>query len=227
MKITWIGQAGLLFETETAKVIVDPYLSDSVEKIQPHNYRRTAVDRRFLDITPDLLLFTHVHLDHYDTETAPVYLARDKKMTVLGPTSVWGEARKNGGVHNYVCFDRGTVWTEKGLRFTAVKAEHSDSYAIGIIIEDLSDGKKYYVTGDTLYNHSVFADIPDDIYAVFLPINGVGNNMNAVDASEFAKRVGAKYSVPIHFGMFDELTGDIFVADNRVVPTVYQEIKLD
>lgn len=227
MKITWLGQAGLLFETENATVIVDPYLSDSVEKIQPQNYRRTPIDKKYLDITPDLLLFTHVHLDHYDTETAPVYFARDKKMTVLCPNSVWSEARKNGGVHNYVCFDRGTVWTEKGLRFTAVKATHSDFSAIGIIIEDLLDGKKYYITGDTLYNNDIFEDLPDDIYAIILPINGVGNNMNATDAAEFAKRVGAKYSVPVHFGMFDELSPECFKADNRVIPTVYEEIKFN
>ena len=227
MKITWLGQAGLMLETPEATVIIDPYLSDSVEKIQPQNYRRVAVDKRFLEIKPDLLLFTHVHLDHYDTETAPIYLASEKKMTVLCPTSVWSEARKNGGVHNYVCFDRGTVWTEKGLRFTAVKAEHSDSYAIGFIIEDLSDGKKYYVTGDTLYNHNIFADLPDGLYAIILPINGVGNNMNVTDAMDFAKRSGAKYAVPVHFGMFDQLSPECFKLDNRVIPTVYEEIQFN
>jgi len=226
MKITWLGQAGLMLETPTATVIIDPYLSNSVEKIQPQNYRRVAVDKSFLGVKPDFLLFTHVHLDHYDTETAPIYLANEKKMTVLCPESVWGEARKNGGVHNYVRFDRGTVWTEKELRFTAVGATHSDNAAIGIIIEDLSDGKKYYITGDTLYNHGIFTDLPDDLYAIFLPINGVGNNMNATDAAAFAKRSGAKYSIPLHFGMFDELSPECFKAENRIIPEIYKEIKL-
>ncbi|MBQ9116475.1 MAG: MBL fold metallo-hydrolase [Clostridia bacterium] len=226
MKITWIGQAGLLFETDKVKIIVDPYLSDSVFKVNPANYRRVPVDERFLAIEPDYLLFTHDHLDHYDPETAPVYLERAHKMTVLCPESVWGEARKHGGVHNYVCFDRGTVWTADGLRFTAVKATHSDFSAIGIIIEDLSDGRKYYITGDTLYNHGIFSDLPDDLYAIFLPINGVGNNMNATDAAEFAKRSGAKYAVPIHFGMFDQLSPEAFQCENRVIPEIYKEIKL-
>ena len=216
-----------MLETPGATVIIDPYLSDSVEKIQPQNYRRVAVDKRFLEVKPDLLLFTHVHLDHYDTETAPIYLASEKKMTVLCPTSVWSEARKNGGVHNYVCFDRGTVWTERGLRFTAVAATHSDFSAIGIIIEDLSDGKKYYITGDTLYNHGIFSDLPDDLYAIFLPINGVGNNMNATDAADFARRSGAKYAVPLHFGMFDQLSPECFVTDNRIIPEIYKEINFN
>lgn len=32
MKITWLGQAGLLFETGETTILVDPYLSNSVEK---------------------------------------------------------------------------------------------------------------------------------------------------------------------------------------------------
>ena len=35
MKITWLGQAGLLIQTQGVKVMIDPYLSDSVEKINP------------------------------------------------------------------------------------------------------------------------------------------------------------------------------------------------
>ena len=35
VKITWIGQAGLLIETPENVIIIDPYLSDSVEKIEP------------------------------------------------------------------------------------------------------------------------------------------------------------------------------------------------
>ena len=30
MKVTWLGQAGLLIETNGTKIMIDPYLSDSV-----------------------------------------------------------------------------------------------------------------------------------------------------------------------------------------------------
>ena len=46
MKITWLGQAGLLFESNGIKLIADPYLSDSVEKINPQNFRRVPVKDR-------------------------------------------------------------------------------------------------------------------------------------------------------------------------------------
>ena len=35
MKVTYLGQAGLLFEKRGFKIMIDPYLSDSVEKINP------------------------------------------------------------------------------------------------------------------------------------------------------------------------------------------------
>ena len=52
MKITWLGQAGLLFETENASVIVDPYLSDSCGKSNPASHRRVPVDEKFLKMHP-------------------------------------------------------------------------------------------------------------------------------------------------------------------------------
>ena len=227
MKITWLGQAGLLFEKNGKTVMIDPYLSDSVVKVNPLNFRRVPVEEKFFDMTPDVMIFTHDHLDHFDPETAPRFFAKtDKQMLVLCPASVWQKARTHGGGHNYVQFDRFTEWTAYGMRFSAVHAEHSDPYAIGVVIEDLEDGKKYYVTGDTLYNKKVFADLPDDIDVIFLPINGVGNNMNEVDAVRFFKASGAKVAVPLHVGMFDEKTPDMFDAEPRVLPEIYKEIKL-
>ena len=227
MKITWLGQAGLLFEKNGKTVMIDPYLSESVVKVNPLNFRRVPVEEKFFDMTPDVMIFTHDHLDHFDPETAPRFFAKtDKQMLVLCPASVWQKARTHGGGHNYVQFDRFTEWTAYGMRFSAVHAEHSDPYAIGVIIEDLEDGKTYYVTGDTLYNKKVFADLPDDIDVIFLPINGVGNNMNEVDAMRFFKASGAKVAVPLHVGMFDEKTPDIFKAEPRVLPEIYKEIKL-
>ena len=77
MKITWLGQAGLLMETEHCRVMVAPYLSSGVEKINPKNYRRVPVDPAFLACQPDILLLTHDHLDHLDPETLAHYLSKD------------------------------------------------------------------------------------------------------------------------------------------------------
>ena len=222
MEVTWLGQAGLLFAHEGRKILIDPYLSDSVKKINPANYRRVPVDESLFDINPDMLIFTHSHLDHYDPETAPRFIKQESKMTVLAPKSVWDEVRKIGGDNNYVLFNRHTVWTQNGIRFRAVLAAHSDPTPIGVIIDD--GEKKYYVTGDTLYNEDIFEDIPEDVDVMFLPVNGVGNNMNMADAKEFCKKVNPKMAVPMHVGLFDELKGSDFDYEPKTVPEFYKEI---
>ena len=223
-RITWLGQAGLLFEFDGLTVMIDPYLSDSVKEIEPQNYRRVPVDESFFDIKPDILIFTHNHLDHYDPETVKRFLTADSGITVLSPRSVWERVRAFGGNNNFVCFNRHTSWTENGVTFTAVKAEHSDLCAIGVVIN--TGSKKYYVTGDTLYNEEMFSALPKDIYAVFLPINGVGKNMNMTDAARFVEKINPKYAVPIHIGMFDSISPNDFVCDKKVVPEIYKEIEL-
>lgn len=224
MKITWLGQAGLLFDTGKTKVMIDPYLSNSVEAINPNNWRRVAVDESLFAIKPDVMLFTHNHLDHYDPDTVKRFITADTQMLVLAPSSVWGEVRKIGGKNNFVLFDRHTLWTENDISFYAVKAQHSDAFAIGVVIK--AEGKTYYVSGDTLYSTEIFSDLPEDIDVAFLPVNGMGNNMNMTDAAAFAQKIGAKQVVPLHIGLFDELTAEGFDIPNKVVPQFYKEIAL-
>ena len=98
MKVTWLGQAGLLFETNGKIIIVDPYLSNSVEKIEPQNYRRVAVEEKFLQIKPNIILLTHNHLDHTDLETLCYYLGTESEVTVLASGNAWQNVRKAFGI---------------------------------------------------------------------------------------------------------------------------------
>ena len=87
-----------------------------------------------------------------------------------------------------------------------------------------AEGKTLYVTGDTLYNTEVLADLPEAVDVIFLPVNGAGNNMNAGDAADFAARCGAKWAVPMHTGLLDDLKPDIYTAENRILPEIYKEL---
>ncbi len=224
MKVIWLGQAGLLFDLDGVRVMVDPYLSNSVERLEPKNYRRQPIDESFFDIKPDILVLTHNHLDHTDPETLKKLFSRHNGICVLASGNAWQTVRKFGGDNNYVRFNRGTVWTEKGIRFEAVHAEHSDDKAVGVIIS--YDGKSYYITGDTLYSKKVIKDINVPIDVVFLPINGVGNNMNMTDAARFAREIKAKTAVPVHFGMFDSINVGKFNFKNKIIPEIYKEISV-
>lgn len=224
MKITWLGQAGLLFETDNKKIVIDPYLSDSCERLNPSSYRRVPVKEEFLKIEPDVVICTHNHQDHYDEDTLDNYLKTEKSVLCIVPPSCFTPIRKYGKHHNYVYFPRHTQWTEGSIRFTAVKAVHSDPEAIGIIIE--AEGKTYYITGDTLYNTEIFEDLPQNIDVLFMPVNGVGNNMNFTDAKCFADKVNAKKTVPMHVGMLDDNSLSAFTYKNAVIPEIYKEIIL-
>ena len=226
MKVTWLAQAGLLFENDNVKIMVDPYFSDSVGKLNEKKHRRIPVCEKYFDVTPDVLIITHDHLDHLDPETIEVLLKKaTKPITFLACENAFNKLVKYGGGHNYVLLAPHSVWSQGGVTFYSVKAEHSDRTAVGFILDD---GKKtYYVSGDTLYNYDVIDDVLDLVeggvdYA-FLPINGVGNNMNAKDAADFAYEIGAKCAVPLHYGLFDSLDPAEFDFEDSLILMPYEE----
>ena len=230
MKVTWLTQAGLLFDTGKIKIMVDPYLSNSVaEQLEPEKYRRMPVDESVFDIKIDMLLITHDHLDHLDPETLERFLKNDgSSITVLAGENAYKKLRGFGGKHNYVLLTPHSVWSEGGVTVYSVHAEHSDRTAVGFIIDDGKD--TFYVSGDTLYNYDVIDDVldlvEDGVSYAFLPINGVGNNMNASDAADFAYEIGAKCAVPIHYGLFDNIDPEVFDFEDKMLLTPYTETKL-
>ena len=229
MKVTWITQAGLLFDNGKMKMLVDPYLSDSVGKRSPEKHRRIPVDESIFDIEPDVIMITHDHLDHLDPETLERFLVGAKRpITVLAPENAYKRLLEFGGAHNYVLLAPHSVWSEGGVTFYSVKAEHSDRTAAGFIIDD--GNKTYYVSGDTLYNYDVIDDVlslvESGVDYAFLPINGVGNNMNAKDAADFAYEIGAKTGVPLHWGLFDSIDPAEFDFEDSLVLTPYVPTEL-
>lgn len=224
MKVTFLGQAGLLFDFDGLRVMVDPYFSNSVGKLRPEKNRRQKAEMSFLEKKPDVLILTHDHLDHADPETLEILLKKRSGICVLAGRNAWETALQFGGDHNYVCFTPGCIWTEGSVSFEAVLAAHSDPEAIGVLIR--YNGKVYYITGDTLRSRRVTESLGCQPDVVFLPINGVGNNMNMADAAAFAKEISARKAVPLHFGMFDDLDPEGFIFENRVIPELWKEISL-
>ena len=222
MKVTWLGQAGLLFRTEKTTLLVDPYFTDSAAEIAVP--RKMPVDPNLWEIKPDLLLCTHVHIDHYDPDTVKHFVNEATEITVLSPASVWEKIRELGGKNNYVRVAPGVIWTHEDVEVEVVPAVHSDDFAVGFVIRH--EGKSYYVTGDTLYSKAVVWAISEDVDVVFLPINGKGNNMNATDAAKFAGEIGAKLAIPVHFGMLDDVDPKCFVYENVLIPEIYKETNL-
>ena len=229
MKVTWLTHAGLLFENEGLSVLVDPYLSDSLGESDPKKKRRVVADEKYLGISPDVILITHSHKDHLDAATLSHYLSRnDKTVTVMSNATAYSELVKLGYNHNFVLLAPHSVYSVGGVTFYAVKAEHTERDAVGFIIDD--GEKTYYVSGDTLYNFDVIDDcldlVEDGVDYAFLPINGIHNNMNAKDASDFAYEIGAKAAIPVHYGLFDDVNPEEFDFDDRIIIKPYEAFEL-
>ncbi len=229
MKVTWLTQAGLLLDTGKIKIMVDPYLSNSVGERSPEKNRRIPVDESLFDITPDILLITHDHLDHLDPETLEKFLGKeDSSITVISGDNAFRKLLGFGGHHNYVLLAPHSVWSEGGVTIYSVHAEHSDRTAVGFIIDDGKD--TFYISGDTLYNYDVIDDVldlvEDGVSYAFLPINGVGNNMNASDAADFAYEIDAKCAIPLHYGLFDSIDPEIFDFEDKIILEPYKETQL-
>ena len=229
MKVTWLAHAGLLFENANIKILVDPYLSDSLSEKGEAFSRRVPINGDYLLCDPDVILITHAHRDHLDLETLSAVMKNSTHpMTVLAPYSAYKILEGLGGDHNYVMLNPHSVWGELGVTFYATHAEHSDRDAVGFIIDD--GRKTYYVSGDTLYNYDVIDDVldlaPDGVDVAFLPISGKGNKMNAKDAADFAYEIGAKAAVPVHWGLFDSIDPESFDFEDSVVLSLYEPCEL-
>ena len=227
MKLCWLTQGGVLFDNGRIKVMVDPYLSDSVGEICEAKRRRIPVKEEIFDISPDLILITHDHKDHLDPATLDRFLKGDKTVTVLASENSFNKLRELYPDMNVVLLSPHTVWSEGGITFYAVKAEHSDRTAVGFILDD--GEKTFYVSGDTLYNFDVIDDVLDlvenGVDCAFLPINGKGNNMNAKDAADFAYEIGAKCAVPVHYGLFDSIDPSDFDFEDARVLVPYEIVE--
>ena len=224
MKLTWLTQSGLLFENGNATIMVDPVLSESEGR-----ERRIPLDKSFLNKKPDIILITHEHATHLDINTLEHFIdTAEKSITFIAPENAYRRLQKFGTRHNYVMLNPHSVWSERGITFYAVHAEHSDRTAVGYILDD--GEKTYYVSGDTLYNYDVIDEVlelvEDGVDYAFLPINGRGCNMNAKDAADFAYEIDAKCAIPVHYGLYDKISPEAFDFDDAMILEPYKTVEI-
>ena len=222
MKVMRLGQAGLLFDTGKTKALIDPYFTDSAYEVSGV-HRRIPVPPFVWDIKPDVVLFTHDHIDHYDPETARRFVNENTNVTVISPRSVWEKVKETGGENNYVLVSPGVVWTQGDMTVFTVGAAHSDPFAVGYVLA--AEEKRIYVTGDTLFSLGISLPF-ESVDHIFLPINGRGNNMNATDAARLARHVNAKTATPVHYGMLDDIDPRVFEFENTFIMNDFTEYNI-
>lgn len=194
MRVRFLGQSGYIVETKKSKIIIDPYLSDSVNRIAGRP-RCLPIPIQPESIDCDAVICTHNHLDHLDPDT--VKQIDDNQFFIT--TNEGKQELAKLFKQNVAALNVGESITVGDFQITAVFADHTVE-AIGIVVR--ADGKILYFSGDTLYNENLFKISEHKPDITFICINGKLGNMNVDEAVITAKKIGAKINVPNHYDMF-------------------------
>lgn len=194
MKIKFLGQSGYIIKTEKAEIMIDPYLSDSVNRVAGRP-RTLPIPINPQNISCEAVICTHNHLDHLDPDT--VTQINNEQFFI---TTNEGKTELNRlGKDHVASLNIGESTIVGDIEITAVFADHTVE-AFGLIVK--AENKTLYFSGDTLYNEKLFdiAKYHPDI--TFICINGRLGNMNVKEALMTAKKIGAKINIPNHYDMF-------------------------
>lgn len=219
LHVTWLGQAGFLLEHAGRRVVVDPYLSDTLTRKyagteKPHDQLAPHVMAP-ADLAPvDLVLASHGHTDHLDPGTLAPLLSASPDAVLVAPAAVSALAVDRAQVieERVIGVAAGESVEVRGVRVRAVPAAH-ESLApefLGYVIE-LGPFRVLH-TGDTV-PYPGQAEIAGPVDVALVPINGRGipgtpGNLDAEEAAELAAALPARVAVPIHHGMFAFNTAD-------------------
>ena len=201
--LRWLGQGGYELRIGGKQLLVDPYLSDMVGRVDGLA-RLVPPPIAPRDAHPDYFLATHDHMDHLDTDAIA-------QMDCAGVTFICPEVCKKmllelgrGITEDQIIVIReGDTLDFPEFSLRAVYADHTPG-SVGFVIR--AYGISLYITGDTLYGDTVGAGTQADIICCCM--NGRWGNMDAGEAVRVALRSGAALAIPNHYGMFAENTAD-------------------
>jgi L-ascorbate metabolism protein UlaG (beta-lactamase superfamily) len=246
--IWWLGQSGFLLQWNGKRILMDPYLSDSLTKKyaatdKPHTrISELAVSSELLK-NISIVTSSHHHTDHLDAETLVPVLKNNPRIKFIIP-----EANRNFISERLKCdynfpigLNDDKSVTIDGCAFHGIAAKHNEIERdengnckyMGYVIE-FGDYKIYH-SGDTLWFDQMVAPLkPFAIDVALLPINGndparrVAGNLDCKEAAELAKAINAKCVIPCHYDMFAFNTADVndFINESKKINQLYCVLKI-
>lgn len=225
----WLGQSGFLLQWNSQRVLVDPYLSDSLTK-KYANTNKPHIRMSERVVAPELLknisivTSSHNHTDHLDAETLVPVIKNNP-----GINFIISEANRKFVAERVQCDTNFPVGLNPGQSITVgdftlhgIPAKHNEIERdengnckyMGYVIE-FGDFKIYH-SGDTLFFDDMINLLkPFQVDVAILPINGndlargVAGNLNCKEAAYLAKAINARCVIPCHYDMFTFNTADV------------------
>ncbi len=225
----WLGQSGYLLQWNGKRILIDPYLSDSLTKKylttdKPHTRISELVLKPELLKNISVVTSSHNHTDHLDAETLVPVLQNNPSIKFIIP-----EANRNFVSERIKCendfpigLNDGKSVTIDGFTFNGIPAKHNEidrdengnCRYMGYVIE--FGQYKIYHSGDTLwFDEMVDLLKPFNVDVALLPINGnkperkVAGNLDCKEAAALGKAINAKVVIPCHYDMFEFNTADV------------------
>ncbi len=213
MRIKKLNWAGIKLECGPKTVLID-----AVENFKPYfpvlGHPLTPIVNFTAEVKADYILFTHLHLDHFDAGVVEKCLLPGGK--IIGYKKHAREIEKLK--RDYVLLENDEVFEENGIMFKSVYSlDGIGEEQTAWIVE--SNGTKIFHGGDTIW-HNQFWRLGKEnagINYAFLPVNGavvnfeiVGLQYSTVPASltpeqafNAAKLLHAEKLIPIHYRKFE------------------------
>lgn len=209
LAVYWLCQAGFAFKTSYNQLVyIDPYFSDVVERLIGFK-RMMSCPLAADDVPADLVVCTHEHLDHMDTDALPS-LAKHSATRFAGPIECMKEFDKQGiPADRCHLLEEGNAYRFGQTTVHAVYADHGELApdALGIVLD--FGGITVYHTGDTAHRPERFKAAVDFRPDILLPcINGAFGNMDAIEAARTTQLAAPRVVIPTHFWMFVEQNGN-------------------
>ncbi len=243
----WLGQSGFLLQWNSKRVLIDPYLSDSLTKKylttdKPHTRMSELVVKPDLLKNISIVTSSHNHTDHLDAETLLPVLKNNPSIKFIIPEANRNFVSERTGCKNNFPIglnDKQSV-TINEFTFHGIPAKHNEIERdengnckyMGYVIEF---GKyAIYHSGDTLwFDEMVDLLKPFAVDIAILPVNGnvperkVAGNLDCKEAAEFGKAIHAGCVIPCHYDMFDFNTADVnvFIMEAEKINQPYKVLK--
>jgi L-ascorbate metabolism protein UlaG (beta-lactamase superfamily) len=203
MRLTYYGHSAFQIETADATILVDPFITGN-------KHTEGVVEPE--DLSPDVILLTHAHGDHWGDTPA---IAERTGAQVVGNFEVTNYISARHGHDNIHQLNTGGSWTFDWGTVTFTHARHSSSFPDGTYgghpggyLLQL-EGKTIYDLGDT----SPFAEMAwiGEDFDVDLALMPVGDcfTMGPRGAVRAARMIRPKLSIPIHYDTFPYIEIDI------------------